>query len=170
MSARTRSFQPPGNPFWCNAFLAMTIHHMILFVSLLLFLPVFLSCVFSKVTRILAVAATCLSQTWSVRSTVSFRFCFKEFPLEPNNEFIREITVQLVKFCEKKTANSIDLWLRCNSLSSVISVSLTTPQICRTALGQNARCEMSRDLSHVHRCWASCTPCQMDSDYLSRER
>ena len=33
----------------------MTTHHLILFVRLLLFLPVFLRCVFSKVTRLLAV-------------------------------------------------------------------------------------------------------------------
>ena len=89
----------------------MTIHHLTLFVRLLLFLPVFLRCIFSKVTRLLAVDAMCFSQTWSVRSTVSIRVRFKEFPLEPNNEFKREITAQLVKFCEKQP-DSIDLWLR----------------------------------------------------------
>ena len=139
MSARTRSFQQRntlklahivfspasirkrpahmetshGNPFWCNAFLAMTNHHMILFVSLLLFLPVFLRCVFSKVTRLLAVAATCLSQTWSVRSTVSFRFCSKNFHLNLTMKSLEKLLPNWSNFVKKKkTANSIDLWLK----------------------------------------------------------
>ena len=107
-----------------------------------MFLHVFRFCVFSRATRLLAVDATCLSQTWSTRSTVPFRFFFKEFPLEPNNELKREIPAQLVKFCEKQPTAK-NLWLRCNSLSSVISVSLTTPQIYRTTLSQNTHCEMN---------------------------
>ena len=63
------------------------------FVSLLMFLHIFRSAFSQGPTRLLPVVATCLSQTWSTRSTVAFRFCLKECPLEPNNELKREITV-----------------------------------------------------------------------------
>ena len=126
------------------------------FVSLLMFLHVFRSAFSQGLRDFWRLMQPASAKPGALDRPLRSVSASKNFPLDPNNELKREITAQLVKFCEKQPTAK-NLRLRCNSLSSVISVSLTTPQIYRTTLSQNTHCEMNRDLSHVHRCWPSRT-------------